>query len=149
MSNHDETRSAEAATERQGAGAEAASGGAAHGGRLDTATAGRVGDVLRGGRHGRLASPADCPRPAPAGQATGTKLSGLKAAAEAGDWRGAIAIAARFPQLGAQRAAILDAHMAWTNPRFAAQLKRCPDAMRAAGAAALCEKYGITAPRSI
>lgn len=72
-----------------------------------------------------------------------TKLSKLKALAAAGDWPGALRIAAKFPQLGAERGAILDAHMAVTNPRFLAQIKRCPDAALAAGIAALRSKYGI------
>ena len=49
-----------------------------------------------------------------------TKLSQLRAHMEAGEWEKAIAIAARFPRLGAIRNAVLDAHMAVTNPRFVA-----------------------------
>jgi hypothetical protein len=74
-----------------------------------------------------------------------TKLSRLKTAAAAGDWRLAFAIAAKFPQLGAERAAILDAHSAFTNPRFCAQIGRDPEAMIAAGRAALQAKYRIEA----
>ena len=51
-----------------------------------------------------------------------TKLQTLKNAAAAGDWRKAISIAARFPRLGGIRNAVLDAHMAYTNPRFLAQV---------------------------
>ncbi|MDQ5902726.1 MAG: hypothetical protein QG672_312, partial [Pseudomonadota bacterium] len=47
-----------------------------------------------------------------------TKLQTLKNAAAAGEWQKAFAIAARFPRLGAHRNAILDAHSAYTNPRF-------------------------------
>ena len=53
-----------------------------------------------------------------------TKLDTLKTAAAAGDWQTAFSIAARFPRLGAHRNAILDAHMAFTNPRFLAQVRR-------------------------
>jgi len=72
-----------------------------------------------------------------------TKLDTLRDAADRGDWRGAIAIAARFPQLGAHRAAVLDAHTAYTNPRFLAQLGRDPAAAIAEGRAALIAKYRI------
>jgi hypothetical protein len=72
-----------------------------------------------------------------------SKLSTLKAAAAAGDWQKAVAIAARFPQLGAERAAILNAHAAFTNPRFCRQVRRCPEADIAAGRAALIAKYRL------
>lgn len=72
-----------------------------------------------------------------------TKLSKLKAAAAAGDWNSALRIAARFPQLGADRGAILDAHLAITNPRFCAGIKKDPDALLAAGIAALRARYSI------
>jgi hypothetical protein len=72
-----------------------------------------------------------------------TKLSQLKAAAARDDWRTAIAIAARFPRLGAHRNAVLDAHTAFTNPRFLAQIGKCPDAAIAAGRSALIAAYSI------
>jgi hypothetical protein len=72
-----------------------------------------------------------------------TKLDTLKTAAAAGDWQKAIAIAARFPRLGAHRNAILDAHMAFTNPRFLAQVRRDPAACIEAGKLALIAAYGI------
>jgi hypothetical protein len=75
-----------------------------------------------------------------------TKLSAVRAAMAAGDWQRAIALAARFPQLGPQRAAILDAHGAYTNPRFALQLGKDLDALKAAGIAALRAKYGQAQP---
>lgn len=74
-----------------------------------------------------------------------TKLDTLKAAAAAGDWQRAIAIAARFPRLGAYRAAVLDAHSAYTNPRFLVQIGRDVDACIAAGKSALIAAYGIEA----
>ncbi len=72
-----------------------------------------------------------------------TKLDTLRAAAIAGDWRTAVAIAARFPRLGAIRGAVLDAHMAYTNPRFLRQIGRCPDAAIAAGRSAIIAAYSI------
>lgn len=70
-----------------------------------------------------------------------TKLNQLKTAALAGNWQGAVAIAARFPQLGAIRSAVLDAHAAYTNPRFLTQLGKDPEALKAAGAQALRTHY--------
>lgn len=74
-----------------------------------------------------------------------TKLQTLKNAASAGDWKKAIATAARFPRLGAYRDAVLDAHTAYQNPRFFAQLKRDPQAAIDAGRLALIAAYGIEA----
>lgn len=74
-----------------------------------------------------------------------TKLETLKAAAAAGDWQRAIAIAARFPRLGAHRNAVLDAHSAYTNPRFLVQIGRDVDGCIAAGKSALMAAYGIQA----
>lgn len=71
-----------------------------------------------------------------------TKLATLKAAAEAGDWQRAFSIAARFPQLPREhRSAILDAHTAYTNPRFLCQLRREPAACVEAGKQALRAAY--------
>jgi len=72
-----------------------------------------------------------------------TKLQTLKTAAEAGDWRRAIAIAARFPRLGAHRDAVLDAHSAYTNPRFLAQIGRDAGACIEAGKLALIAAYRL------
>lgn len=72
-----------------------------------------------------------------------TKLSKLKQAAAAGDWRRAVSIAARFPALGAIRGAVLDAQMAYTNPAFLAQVGRDAEACIAAGRAALVAAYAI------
>lgn len=72
-----------------------------------------------------------------------TKLSKLRAAAAVGDWHSALRIAARFPQLGAERGAILDAHLAITNPRFCVGIKKDPAALVAAGIAALRTRYVI------
>lgn len=72
-----------------------------------------------------------------------SKLDQLRACASCNDWRGAIAIAARFPRLGAHRAAVLDAHTAFTNPRFLAQIGRDPEAAIAAGRSALIVAYRL------
>ena len=72
-----------------------------------------------------------------------TKLESLKRSAAAGDWRKAVAIAARFPRLGEHRGAILDAHLAYTNPRFLVQIGRDVDECIAAGQSALIVRYGL------
>ena len=70
-----------------------------------------------------------------------TKLSAVQAAMQADDWRLAIRLAARFPRLGDHRNAILDAHGAYTNPRFAAQLGRDVEALKTLGRDALVARY--------
>lgn len=72
-----------------------------------------------------------------------TKLQTLKDAAATGDWRKAVAIAARFPKLEGIRADVLDAHMAYTNPRFFIQLGRDTEIAKAAGQSAIRRHYGI------
>lgn len=72
-----------------------------------------------------------------------TKLSQLKKAAALNDWRKAVAIAAKFPRLGEFRGPILDAHMAYTNPRFLSQVGKDVDSCIAAGREALVAAYGI------
>ena len=72
-----------------------------------------------------------------------TKLSTVEAAFSAGDFKKAIAIAAKFPRLGEQRNAILDAHTAYTNPRWIAGLGKDVDACIAAGVDALRARYGL------
>jgi hypothetical protein len=72
-----------------------------------------------------------------------TKLQTLKNAAATGDWKRAISIAARFPRLGVYRNAVLDAHSAYTNPRFMAQIGRDVDACIEAGKLALIAAYRL------
>ena len=72
-----------------------------------------------------------------------TKLSKLKAAAAAGDWRQALRIAARFPELGDHKAAIKRGHEAYENGRFYQQIGRDPEALIADGIAALKDRYNI------
>lgn len=71
-----------------------------------------------------------------------TKLSQVQSAMANQDWRTAFRIAAKFPRLGAQRNAILDAHMAFTNPSFLVQIKRDVDACIADGISALTARFG-------
>lgn len=70
-----------------------------------------------------------------------TKISTLRAAASAGDWNKAIAIAAKFPRLGDIRGAVLDARMAITNPRFAKQLGKDPEVLIERGIEAIRVAY--------
>ena len=72
-----------------------------------------------------------------------TKLQTLKNAVSAGNWQKAFSIAARFPRLGKHRNAILDAHSAYTNPRFLAQIGRNVDECIEAGKSALVSAYGL------
>jgi len=72
-----------------------------------------------------------------------TKLDTLRAAAAAGEWQTAFSIAARFPRLGAHRNAILDAHSAYTNPRFLVQIGRDVNACIEAGKSALIVAYRL------
>lgn len=70
-----------------------------------------------------------------------SKLSIVQAHIAAERWREAIRVAARFPDLGAERGAILDAHMAFTNPRFCLGIRKDPEALIEAGKRALAAKY--------
>lgn len=71
-----------------------------------------------------------------------TKLSKLREMMAAEDWRGACLLAAKFQQLGAEKAAILSAREAYLRPGFQAQLGRDPAALINAGRAALLRRYG-------
>lgn len=71
-----------------------------------------------------------------------SKASVVREHMAAGQWQEAMRIAARFPRLDRHRAAILDAHGAYTNPRFFAQIGRDIEALKAAGCAALVERFG-------
>lgn len=70
-----------------------------------------------------------------------TKLSKVIAAARDGRWTDALAIAARFAELGDHEAAIRRGHEASGNARFYAQIGRDPEEAIKAGIAALCERY--------
>jgi hypothetical protein len=70
-----------------------------------------------------------------------SKISVVRERMAAGEWQEAIRLAARFPQLGEQRAAILDAHGAYTNPRFYSQIGKDLDSLKRAGRAALIDRF--------
>lgn len=72
-----------------------------------------------------------------------SKLSILKEYALKNDWKNAIKIASKFPRLGEERGAILDAHMAITNPRFCLSIKKDPELLIQNGVAALKLKYNL------
>jgi hypothetical protein len=72
-----------------------------------------------------------------------TKLSQVKDASQTGDVAKAIRIAAKFQDLGAHRNAILDAHLAITNPRWMLGLGRDIQATIQAGADALRIRYSF------
>ena len=72
-----------------------------------------------------------------------TKLSQVKKHFEAGDFKKSIALAAKFHDLGKERNAILDAHTAYTNPRWIAGLGKSVEESIANGIAALRARYGF------
>ena len=72
-----------------------------------------------------------------------TKLQTLKDAAAINDWKKAVAIAARFPRLGTIRSAVLDAHMAYTNPRFLVQVGKDVDVCKKSGRDAIIAAYSL------
>ena len=71
-----------------------------------------------------------------------TKTSIIQHHIANGDWRKAISVAARLHRLDKHRVPILDAQGAYTNPRFYQQLGKDPDALIAAGRAALIDRFG-------
>lgn len=72
-----------------------------------------------------------------------TKLYQIHAAVAANDWRKALAIAARFPQLGQHKVAIVTAHECLAHPGFYKQLGKDEAALIEAGKAAMRERYGL------
>ncbi len=70
------------------------------------------------------------------------KIDFVRDAMRADDWRLAICLAAKFPALGDEKAAIMKAHEACVRPDFQRQLGRCPDELIEAGKAALIRRYG-------
>jgi hypothetical protein len=71
-----------------------------------------------------------------------TKLSQVQTHMRAGDYRAAILMAAKFADLGDEKAAILSAREAYLRPDFQRQLRRDPAALIAAGCAAMDRRYG-------
>lgn len=70
------------------------------------------------------------------------KLDAVVAAMRRGDWPQAIKLAAKFQDLGAEKAAILKAREALLRPGFQKQLGRDPAQLIAEGKAALQRRYG-------
>ena len=72
-----------------------------------------------------------------------TKLETLKTAYAEKNFKKAIGIAAKFPDLGKERNAILDAHLAFTNPRWVTGLGKSVEACIESGVAALRSRYSL------
>jgi len=72
-----------------------------------------------------------------------TKLNQLKTAFFAGNTNKALSIAAKFHDLGKERNAILDAHIAITNPRWTKGLGKDIDKVIANGIEALKIRYNF------
>ena len=70
-----------------------------------------------------------------------TKTSVLKDYMQAGEWDKALSLAAKFPQLGEHKDAIVRGHEANVHSSFYAQLGKNPDQMRSAGIEALKQRY--------
>lgn len=71
-----------------------------------------------------------------------SKASAIRKLMDAGLWQEAIKIAARLLRLDRHRCAILDAHGAYTNPRFFAQIGKDVEVLKVAGRVALVERFG-------
>lgn len=72
----------------------------------------------------------------------GPNVAALRAALAAGDARAALRLAAKFPHLGPQKAAIMRGWEACARPAFYRQLGHDPEALVRSGVAALKERYG-------
>ena len=72
-----------------------------------------------------------------------TKLEQIRTAYQAGNFEQALRIASKFPDLGAQRNAILDAHLAISNPRWMLGLGKDIEQAIAAGVDALRIRYSF------
>lgn len=70
------------------------------------------------------------------------KIDILRGHMAADRWREALALAARFPRLGAHKEAIVRGHEAYAHPRFYQSIGRDPVTLQAAGRAALEARYG-------
>lgn len=72
-----------------------------------------------------------------------TKLNKIRQLAAAEEWGAALRIAARFADLGQDRAAIIRAHEVSHSPSFYRQIGVDPDEAMAAGIAALKARYSL------
>lgn len=80
-------------------------------------------------------------RPATFSVASAPSAQEIRALVEAGRFRDALLRAAKFQDLGPQRDRILSAREAYQRPDFQRQIGKDPDALVAAGIAALKERY--------
>jgi hypothetical protein len=69
------------------------------------------------------------------------KIDRLLSYMQDGDWPHALSLAASFPRLGEERAAIVRAHEVLAHPGFYAQLGRDEDQILRDGIAALRSRY--------
>ena len=76
------------------------------------------------------------------------KIDLLRAAIAARDVRGALRIAARFPVLGEAREVVTRGWEALARPDFYRQIGRDPDALVAAGWAAVVARYSPKEPKA-
>lgn len=72
-----------------------------------------------------------------------TKIAQLRHYMAQEDWPHALSLAAKFPRLGEQKAAIVRAHECYAHPRFYLQLGLDLEACKAAGIAALHARYPV------
>jgi hypothetical protein len=72
-----------------------------------------------------------------------TKLQTLKDAYNAGDYRKALSIAAKFPRLGEEKDLIVTAHECLTNPSFYKQMGYDTNKCVNNGIIALANKYDM------
>ena len=75
--------------------------------------------------------------------APGTKLAKLEGFMADGDIKSALRLANSFPQLGDEKKAITQAWSALNNPDFYREIGHCPDALVAAGIAAIRARYNL------
>lgn len=72
-----------------------------------------------------------------------TKLQTLKDAAACGNWQKAISIASKFSRLGKFRNDILDAHIAYTNPRWTIQFGNDLESCKIKGIEAIKSEFKL------
>ena len=77
-----------------------------------------------------------------------TKLSRLLGLMERGEWKKALSLAAKFPQLGNHKDAIVRGHEACVRPDFYRQMDRDPNVLMIIGIVALKKRYQQKDPRN-
>lgn len=73
----------------------------------------------------------------------GSALAELKALWAQGEYRSALKLAASWPRLGTHKAAIQQGWAAASNPRIYKEMGKDPEALAAAGYAAIRERYDL------